>query len=377
MRKLFLLSVLIAVIYISWPVLTNKSENADASMLDQIKTEITQIKEHPDLQNLLTAFQDGIQSIFSKIEQTVKEDSSESQTANDTEKPVLTAPEDGTFAIYNVEIGDDRSSVEAVLGKPKRTTLNEYGTEWNAYHSDYQNFILVSYDEKNEVNGLYTNQDLISSSQNIGFGTSKQTVIELLGEPLDSIRKGLTYYRFEADRDYDVYLLNDSYVTIFYDKHQENIVTSVQIVKEQLEKQKQGFYGTQSAELLKGFEYQMFDITNAERLSHGLPILTWNDPISQTARDHSKDMAKNRFFDHTNLQGQSPFDRMKEDNIAFRVAGENLAAGQFSSIFAHEGLMNSLGHRENILRNDYRNLGVGVAFNSENHPYYTQKYFTN
>ncbi|EKN67647.1 SCP-like extracellular [Neobacillus bataviensis LMG 21833] len=35
---------------------------------------------------------------------------------------------------------------------------------------------------------------------------------------------------------------------------------------------------------------------------------------------------------------------MKEDHIIFYLAGENLAYGQLSSIFAHEGLMNSLGH---------------------------------
>jgi uncharacterized protein YkwD len=57
------------------------------------------------------------------------------------------------------------------------------------------------------------------------------------------------------------------------------------------------------------------------------------------------------------------------------LAGENLAYGQFSSIFAHEGLMNSLGHRENILRKDYEYLGVGVAFNDESQPYYTENFF--
>jgi uncharacterized protein YkwD len=68
---------------------------------------------------------------------------------------------------------------------------------------------------------------------------------------------------------------------------------------------------------------------------------------------------------------------MKEDAVAFHTAGENLAYGQLSSIFAHEGLMNSLGHRENILRQDYEYLGVGVAFNDKSQPYYTQNYYAN
>ena len=94
----------------------------------------------------------------------------------------------------------------------------------------------------------------------------------------------------------------------------------------------------------------MFDLTNATRVEHGLHPLSWDDHVKLTARDHSTDMAINQYFDHTNLKGESPFDRMEEDQISFRTAGENLAAGQISSIFAHEGLMNSIGHRENILQ---------------------------
>ena len=97
--------------------------------------------------------------------------------------------------------------------------------------------------------------------------------------------------------------------------------------------------------------------------------------ISETARKHSVDMAINDYFSHENLQGLSPFDRMKEDDIKFRRAGENLAYGQSSSIFAHEGLMNSKGHRDNILIKDYSHLGIGVAFNEKSQPYYTENFF--
>ena len=67
---------------------------------------------------------------------------------------------------------------------------------------------------------------------------------------------------------------------------------------------------------------------------------------------------------------------MTEDGISYRMAGENLAMGQLSSIFAHEGLMNSIGHRKNILQTDFESLGVGVAFNTESRPYYTENFLT-
>lgn len=60
-------------------------------------------------------------------------------------------------------------------------------------------------------------------------------------------------------------------------------------------------------------------------------------------------MVKQNYFDHNNLDGESPFDRLKDDDIDFNAAAENLAYGQQNSIFAHEGLMNSLGHRKKYI----------------------------
>lgn len=68
-------------------------------------------------------------------------------------------------------------------------------------------------------------------------------------------------------------------------------------------------------------------------------------------------------------------ERLQEDNIIFRKAGENLAYGQWSAIFAHEGLMNSPGHRANILEEDYEYLGIGVYFNDNNEPFFTQNFY--
>ncbi|WP_368483288.1 CAP domain-containing protein [Oceanobacillus sojae] len=144
-----------------------------------------------------------------------------------------------------------------------------------------------------------------------------------------------------------------------------------------MEASRAALYSAGSEDLKKGFEYQLFDLTNATRVNHGLSVLEWNEEVRETARKHSTDMAENQYFNHTNLQGQSPFDRMEEDNISFTTAGENLAYGQLSSIFAHQGLTNSEGHRENILQDRFAELGVGVDFNNDNQPFYTENFLTN
>jgi uncharacterized protein YkwD len=64
-------------------------------------------------------------------------------------------------------------------------------------------------------------------------------------------------------------------------------------------------------------------------------------------------------FSHVDNDGQSPFDRMHHGGVTFDVAGENLALAPTLTL-AHQGLMNSPGHRANILSPDYRAVGIGV-----------------
>lgn len=379
MRKvLFILILLFLGFTFSQPDEKSADDSKSGTVMDNIKTDIQLFKDNKDLQNVITGVMEEAQNWADQLLLTIGQYTGERNSPEDTaEKPVLEAPEEQTFSIHNIEIGDDKAEIEKDLGPSIRISANEYGTDWHAYHDHYQNFVMVAYDKQEKAAGIYTNQDLISSTKEIAYGTPKASVAEQLGKPLDRMRKDLVIFQLEENRDYDLYELDGNYVTIFYDKHRDNTVTSIQIISKSLEKQKESFYANASSVLKEGFEWQLFDITNAERVNHGVSVLEWDDTVKETARKHSSDMAENNYFDHTNLQGLSPFDRMQADEVSFMLAGENLASGQFSSIFAHEGLMNSLGHRKNILRRDYEFLGVGVAFNSKSQPYYTENFYAN
>lgn len=362
------------IVYFAWPFISNLK---DTQNLDEFKNEINTLKDNPELWVALDDLNKGINQFLLKLDEKKEELTGDEQNAfPKVEKPELATPSEQTFSIHNIELNDAKKEAENQLGTPDRISVNEYGTQWHAYHENFQNFIMVSYTGDGRVNGLFTNQDLIASKNGIKFGSPKETVRKALGEPLTEIRKGLVFYQFQKDQDYDVYQLDGSYVTVFYDKHKNNTVTAIQMISEQLEKSKAGFYTKGTPQLKEGFEYQLFDLTNAARVKNGLQVLGWDDHVRGTARKHSLDMAENKYFSHTNLEGESPFDRMEEDNITFSVAGENLAYGQFSSIFAHEGLMNSMGHRENILKPDFELLGVGVAFGPKYEPYFTENFYT-
>ncbi|UXR33992.1 CAP domain-containing protein [Staphylococcus simulans] len=291
------------------------------------------------------------------------------ESANET---ALKVPDKQDFALNNIQMNMTKEEVEQALGKPERVSANEYGLKWYTYHKDYHSFVMVSY-MNNKVNGIYSNQNVISSKSKIKYGSPKSAVRDRLGKPIDEMTKGNYRYQITSD-EYDVFDKDGIYTTVFYDKHENNQVTGVMQISKEMEHRLTKPYGAPSSSLAQSFEMQNFDIVNAERVQKGLSVLKYSDAISNTARKHSKDMADNHYFDHTNPKGESPFDRMKKDGIDYNSAGENLAYGHQNSIFAHEGLMNSEGHRKNILQPSFKNLGIGVDFNDERQPFWTENY---
>ncbi|MFU2014082.1 CAP domain-containing protein [Peribacillus butanolivorans] len=378
LRKLFNIVVLLLLLGGFWYGYgKDMQESGFKAGVRSFVSDVRSLINGPEVSNALDKLNTGVNYLIGELTETLDNASKEEQPETEqVKKPTLEAPAEASFSVRNIEIGDTKAAVEKLAGEAKRQTRNEYGVDWFAYHENYQNFFMVAYDTDDKVVGLYTNQDLISSKQGIKRGTPKEAVTEKLGDPVTKLLKGNVYYQIRSDGEYDMFEMDKSYVTIFYDKHEKNTVTSIQIIDAKLEKQKSAYFAEASPELKNGFEYQLFDLTNASRVNHDLSVLSWDKQVKVTAQDHSADMAVNHYFNHNNLEGESPFDRMKDDKITFRMAGENLAAGQNSSIFAHEGLMNSIGHRENKLQKDFESLGVGVAFEDNAKPYYTENYLT-
>ena len=106
-------------------------------------------------------------------------------------------------------------------------------------------------------------------------------------------------------------------------------------------------------------EKVMLELVNREREKRGLSSLVADESLLGVARKHCLDMFERSYFSHYSPEGESPFDRMKEVSIKYQTAGENLAYAPNADI-AHQGLMNSEGHRKNILRPEFGKLGMGV-----------------
>ena len=108
-----------------------------------------------------------------------------------------------------------------------------------------------------------------------------------------------------------------------------------------------------------GYEAEMLQMINEERQKNGLKSLQADAEMLQVARAHSQDMFAKGYFAHDSPDGKDPFDRMKAANVRFNAAGENLALAQTVEI-AHVNLMNSPGHRANILNPSFGRVGIGI-----------------
>jgi uncharacterized protein YkwD len=106
-------------------------------------------------------------------------------------------------------------------------------------------------------------------------------------------------------------------------------------------------------------EAEMLELVNRERAAAGLAPLAADPELTEVARRHSVDMFARGYFSHHTPEGKDPFDRIRAADVRFRTAGENLALAP-TLPDAHTGLMNSPGHRANILRPQFGRVGIGV-----------------
>jgi uncharacterized protein YkwD len=121
-------------------------------------------------------------------------------------------------------------------------------------------------------------------------------------------------------------------------------------------------------------EKQLVELTNKERKKADLPPLRPSPLLFRAARAHSANMAKQGKLEH-DLDGKTPFQRIKATGYRYLRAGENIAMGGADDVTLPEvmkGWMDSKYHRHNLLNPYYTEIGFGRVVNGEGVAYYTQ-----
>lgn len=102
---------------------------------------------------------------------------------------------------------------------------------------------------------------------------------------------------------------------------------------------------------------RVVELVNEERAKEGLTPLTLDTKVTAAAQVRAKEIVTS--FSHTRPNGSSFSTALKEQNISYRRAGENIAWGQKSPEVVVNAWMNSSGHRANIMNSGYTSIGVG------------------
>lgn len=283
-------------------------------------------------------------------------------------------------------MGKSKDELEKQLGKPVRKDKTPYGYTWWVYSDESANYILYGI-ENGQIETIFATGDELSSEP-FRIGANYTDIVKSF--PLEervTYQDGLSFYTFilkEADVETNplIKLSDDIFVLCYFDTFEETlsavrIITGDMLIKQRFyEMEYRGSLPEEEVisdkewrEIEQAMEQQIFDLTNIYRHRFQVAPLKADEEVAEVAYLHSEDMNENNYFSHTSEDGKGLKERLEAKDVYYLSAGENIAAQHTDAPAAMEGWLNSEGHREALLYEDYNYLGVGVY-----RLYYTQNF---
>lgn len=106
---------------------------------------------------------------------------------------------------------------------------------------------------------------------------------------------------------------------------------------------------------------RVVELTNKEREGAGLPVLEFNQTLSDSAKKKALDMFEKDYWAHNAPDGTQPWKFFSDAGYEYRYAGENLARDFSNAEDALKAWMESPTHKENLLSKRYREIGIAVV----------------
>ena len=252
-------------------------------------------------------------------------------------KHVVTA---GTRKAY---IGMSLEDLSEYAGEPEEILSTTAGYTWYVYGTEeYTDYFMV---------GIYEHK-----------------VVAICASGADFSYRGCSANGSEAAAEAD-----DTYsINVLKDKNDNSAVYGILLTDKEFRVQY-----AETKEALAGESRVAFHMANAFRVLHGVGILTWCDKAATAARLHSEDMAAQNYVSHTSADGRLFYMRLRENGVLYNTCAENLCAGYYSGVGAHNAWVNSALHRANLLNASMDRCGVGFAYelNSDYRYYAVSDYY--
>ncbi|CAH0199578.1 hypothetical protein SRABI96_01893 [Peribacillus sp. Bi96] len=303
------------------------------------------------------------------------------EKSTSSQKEVATKATEGLA----VTIGKHAKEIEKEYGEPDRIDMSAYGYEWWIYKKDYNNYFQLAI-ENEKVVSAYGIGDKVNVAP-FKIGQSIDAIYSsLYVEPTVDIEVDDSSYRFELSEE-DMNMrplvqLGDIHVQLYLDKF-TGTVSSIRFLDDSALLKQQPYELTYHGKLLTvedlskedlvkvedGNEQQIFDITNIMRRRFDLKPLEWDGPAAEVAYLHSREMTDTPEGTHVSEANGDLEKRLDAGHVKYKAAGENIAAKYVDAAEVMEGWLNSKGHRDAMLNEEFTGLGVGVY-----KKYYTQNF---
>jgi uncharacterized protein YkwD len=281
-------------------------------------------------------------------------------------------PEKGVASLMGKSAGELKES----LGEPSRIDPSFYGYDWWIYDKSSTEYIQAGVSNNKVVSLFATGEDSDIYPFKIG-----QPIGELYSsvffETEFSLKVKDSSYRFELSEDdlntRPLVMVGEYFAQLNIDRF-KGTLSSVRLMDAATLIKLRPYEMVYRGELLepplpspafaedveRAKEKQIFDITNVIRVRHHLQPLIWDDLTASAALAHSKDMYETNVFSHTSKTNGDLTDRLKAGEVSYEAAGENIAANYTDAPAVVEGWLNSKGHRDSLLNEEFTHLGVGV-----------------
>lgn len=283
-------------------------------------------------------------------------------------------------------LGMNEEELTQTLGEPQRRDLSPYGYTWWIYNQDWETYIQIGVKDGKVVT-VYTNApDWRWGDLAVGLPGSAWQEKREAKESISFYYK-LNFFTFDLSSpdilERPLFLEGETAIQLYIDIHNEEMVSGIRLMDLEtllLHRPYALKYVGELPELPeltslewkkieRATEQQIFDIVNNTRLWYELAPFDWHGEVAEVARAHSLDMGMNDFFDHVSPQNGDLGDRLQKASIPYQSAGENIAWNYVDGADAHQGWLNSPGHRKNVMQKDFTHLGVGII-----QKHYTQNF---
>jgi hypothetical protein len=250
-----------------------------------------------------------------------------------------------------VRLGDTKTLVLMNFGQPDRIDASAYGLQWYVYNKNYENFIMIGL-AGDRVTGFFTNAKNLQLRDELGQGASPTQVGNVYGT-VDTME-------------------------FWFDPNDSNGLYAVWCMEDKpTDLEAEAVFLKNPDTLLRTYETECLDITNAFRVRYGLPAVQYSPQAAKVARDYTQDLALRDYFSHTNPEGQGPLDRILAGGLDVQKVTENLAAGYPDAIQVLKGWVDSASHRKGMLEsNEYLGVGAYYYANSKYLYYMAEEFYT-